>query len=57
MFQEKLLEHMHDKGHANQLKEEFLRALMAGSLFHKPCENTPGHSQAKTSNSSSQGFS
>jgi serine/threonine protein kinase len=27
-----LLEHMHDKAHANQLKEEFLRALMAGSL-------------------------
>ena len=27
-----LLEHMHDKGHANQLKEEFLRSLMAGSL-------------------------
>ena len=27
-----LLEHMHDKGHANQLKEEFLRALMAGML-------------------------
>ena len=27
-----LLEHMHDKSHANQLKEEFLRALMAGML-------------------------
>ncbi len=27
-----LLEHMHDKGHANQLKEEFLRALMAGMV-------------------------
>lgn len=27
-----LLEHMHDKAHANQLKEEFLRSLMAGSL-------------------------
>ncbi len=27
-----LLEHMHDKGHARQLKEEFLRALMAGTL-------------------------
>ena len=27
-----LLEHMHDKAHANQLKEEFLRALMAGML-------------------------
>jgi HD-like signal output (HDOD) protein len=27
-----LLEHMQDKAHANQLKEEFLRALMAGTL-------------------------
>ena len=27
-----LLEHMHDKVHAGQLKEEFLRALMAASL-------------------------
>ncbi|MBS0448454.1 MAG: HDOD domain-containing protein [Proteobacteria bacterium] len=27
-----LLEHMHDRGHASQLKEEFLRALMAGTL-------------------------
>lgn len=27
-----LLEHMHDKAHAAQLKEEFLRALMAGTL-------------------------
>ncbi|MDO9075388.1 MAG: HDOD domain-containing protein [Rubrivivax sp.] len=27
-----LLEHMHDKAHAGVLKEEFLRALMAGTL-------------------------
>ncbi len=27
-----LVEHMHDKAHANQLKDEFLRALMAGML-------------------------
>ncbi len=27
-----LVEHMQDKAHANQLKEEFLRALMAGML-------------------------
>ncbi|HET9643142.1 MAG TPA: HDOD domain-containing protein [Burkholderiaceae bacterium] len=27
-----LLEHMHDKEHANHLKDEFLRALMAGSV-------------------------
>ena len=32
-----LLEHMHDKGHANQLKEEFLRSLMAGSLASELC--------------------
>jgi hypothetical protein len=32
-----LLEHMQDKGHANQLKEEFLRALMAGSLAGEMC--------------------
>ncbi len=32
-----LLEHMHDKGHANQLKEEFLRSLMAGSLAGELC--------------------
>jgi serine/threonine protein kinase len=32
-----LLEHMHDKSHANQLKEEFLRALMAGSLAGELC--------------------
>ncbi len=27
-----LLEHMHDKAHANQLQEEFLRSLLAGML-------------------------
>ncbi|WP_298829935.1 serine/threonine protein kinase [uncultured Piscinibacter sp.] len=32
-----LLEHMQDKGHANQLMEEFLRALMAGSLAGELC--------------------
>jgi hypothetical protein len=32
-----LLEHMHDKGHANQIKEEFLRSLMAGSLAGELC--------------------
>ncbi|GAB4558871.1 MAG: protein kinase [Rhizobacter sp.] len=32
-----LLEHMHDKAHANQLKEEFLRSLMAGSLAGELC--------------------
>jgi eukaryotic-like serine/threonine-protein kinase len=32
-----LLEHMQDKGHAAQLKEEFLRSLMAGSLGGELC--------------------
>ncbi|MEO8155630.1 MAG: protein kinase [Rhizobacter sp.] len=32
-----LLEHMHDKAHANQLKEEFLRSLMAASLASELC--------------------
>ncbi|MEW6704145.1 MAG: HDOD domain-containing protein [Pseudomonadota bacterium] len=32
-----LLEHMSDKGHANRLKEEFLRSLMAGSLAGELC--------------------
>jgi eukaryotic-like serine/threonine-protein kinase len=32
-----LLDHMHDKGHANQLKEEFLRSLMAGSVASELC--------------------
>jgi eukaryotic-like serine/threonine-protein kinase len=32
-----LLEHMHDKEHANRLKEEFLCSLMAGSLACELC--------------------
>ncbi|MDO9313231.1 MAG: HDOD domain-containing protein [Burkholderiaceae bacterium] len=32
-----LLEHMQDKGHANLLKEEFLRSLMAGTLAGELC--------------------
>jgi serine/threonine protein kinase len=32
-----LLEHMHDKGHAHQLKEEFLRSLMAASVASELC--------------------
>lgn len=32
-----LLEHMQDKGHAEQLKEEFLRSLMAGSVASALC--------------------
>jgi len=34
-----LLEHMNDKLHANQLKEEFLRSLMAGSLAMLLCRD------------------
>lgn len=33
-----LLEHMQDKGHANLLKEEFLRSLMAGTLAGELCK-------------------
>lgn len=32
-----LLEHMHDRVHANLLKEEFLRSLMAGTLASELC--------------------
>lgn len=32
-----LLEHMQDKAHAAQLKEEFLRSLMAGSIAEEIC--------------------
>jgi HD-like signal output (HDOD) protein len=32
-----LLEHMQDKAHANLLKEEFLRSLMAGSIASELC--------------------
>ncbi|MES2582500.1 MAG: HDOD domain-containing protein [Pseudomonadota bacterium] len=32
-----LLEHMHDKAHAAQLKDEFLRSLMAGSIGGELC--------------------
>jgi|CXWL01.1.fsa_nt_gi serine/threonine protein kinase len=34
-----LLEHMQDKAHANLLKEEFLRSLMAGSIASELCQN------------------
>ena len=32
-----LLEHMHDKAHANVLKDEFVRCLMAGSIASELC--------------------
>ncbi len=34
-----LLEHMHDKGHAAQLKEEFVRALLSGTLAEELTPN------------------
>ena len=34
-----LLDHMQDKAHANQLKEEFLRALMSGSMASELCSS------------------
>ncbi len=35
-----LLDHMQDKAHANQLKEEFIRALMSGSVASELCTST-----------------
>ena len=35
-----LLEHMQDKAHAGQLKEEFLRSLMAGSVASELCRGS-----------------
>lgn len=35
-----LLDHMQDKTHANQMKEEFLRSLMAGSVAGELCAGT-----------------
>lgn len=35
-----LLDHMQDKAHANLLKEEFLRCLMAGSVASELCSST-----------------
>ena len=39
-----LLEHMQDKAHASQLKEEFLRSLMAGSISGELC---PGSGESE----------
>ena len=35
-----LLEHMQDKAHANQIRDEFLRALMAGAIASELCAST-----------------
>lgn len=37
-----LLEHMQDKAHANVLKEEFLRSLMAGTIASELCPEARG---------------
>ncbi len=41
-----LLEHMHDKTHAAQLREEFLRSLMAGMLASELGTTVPGSEEA-----------
>jgi len=41
-----LLEHMHDKAHATQLKEEFLRSLLAGMLASELGTTVPGSEEA-----------
>ena len=41
-----LLEHMQDKNHANVLKEEFLRSLMAGSIASELCAGTRASEEA-----------
>jgi serine/threonine protein kinase len=41
-----LLEHMQDKTHAGQLKEEFLRSLMAGSVAGELCPLTRDSEEA-----------
>ena len=41
-----LLEHMKDKAHADLLKEEFLRALMAGTLAGELCEDERNREEA-----------
>lgn len=41
-----LVEHMEDKQHAQQLKEEFLRTVMAGTLASELCTNAKDAEQA-----------
>ncbi|MEO8122623.1 MAG: HDOD domain-containing protein, partial [Burkholderiales bacterium] len=41
-----LLEHMQDKAHANQLKAEFLRSQLAGSLASRLCGRSAGGEEA-----------
>ncbi len=41
-----MLEHMHDKVHAEQLKDEFLRAMFAGTLAADLCLSAAEHEEA-----------
>ncbi len=41
-----LLEHMQDKAHAQVLKEEFLRSLMAGSIASELCPGMQGNEES-----------
>ena len=41
-----LLDHMQDKQHASQMREEFLRAMMAGSVAAELCEASQGAEEA-----------
>ena len=41
-----LLDHMQDKQHASQMREEFLRAMMAGSVAAELCSTTQAAEEA-----------
>ena len=41
-----LLDHMQDKGHAGQMREEFLRAMMAGSVAAELCTSSTAAEEA-----------
>lgn len=41
-----LLDHMQDKAHASQMREEFLRAMMAGSVAAELCTTTQAAEEA-----------
>ncbi|CAN7553253.1 HDOD domain-containing protein [Acidovorax sp. LjRoot129] len=41
-----LLDHMQDKTHASQMREEFLRAMMAGSVAAELCASAQGAEEA-----------
>jgi HD-like signal output (HDOD) protein len=41
-----LLEHMQDKGHAAQLKDEFVRSLLAGTIGAEMCSNAQDAEEA-----------